>query len=113
MQKSFRWQVEILLKITGRTEFSIESKADESPVTIADKKAEELMREMIMKQFPEHGILGEEFGEYNSDAEYKWILDPIDGTKSFICGTVTFGTLIAPDKKSSAYSWSNQSAGSG
>jgi myo-inositol-1(or 4)-monophosphatase len=48
-----------------------------------------------MAEFPDHGILGEEFGEHNPDAEYKWILDPIDGTKSFICGTVTFGTLIA------------------
>jgi myo-inositol-1(or 4)-monophosphatase len=78
-----------------RMPFSIDSKADSSPVTIADKKAEELMREEITAAFPGHGILGEEFGEQNPDAEYKWILDPIDGTKSFICGTVTFGTLIA------------------
>lgn len=82
-----------------RKDFTIDSKADSTPVTIADKKAEELMREMIMKSFPEHGILGEEFGEHNKDAEYKWILDPIDGTKSFIHGTVTFGTLIALTKK--------------
>jgi len=78
-----------------RTPVSIDSKADSSPVTIADKKAEEIMREEIMTEFPDHGILGEEFGEHNSKAEYKWILDPIDGTKSFICGSVTFGTLIA------------------
>jgi histidinol phosphatase-like enzyme (inositol monophosphatase family) len=78
-----------------RTQIKIDSKADDSPVTIADKKAEETMREEIMKQFPDHGILGEEFGEHNSSSNYKWILDPIDGTKSFICGTVTFGTLIA------------------
>ena len=78
-----------------RTQISIESKNDLSPVTIADKKAEELMREEIMLEFPNHGIVGEEFGEHNSSAEYKWILDPIDGTKSFISGTVTFGTLIA------------------
>ncbi|MEW6703196.1 MAG: histidinol-phosphatase [Bacteroidota bacterium] len=78
-----------------RTEIVVDSKADSSPVTIADKKAEELMRGMIMKEFPDHGILGEEFGEHNSNAGYKWVLDPIDGTKSFICGTVTFGTLIA------------------
>jgi len=81
-----------------RKEITIENKIDESPVTIADKKSEELMRKMIMKEFPEHGILGEEFGEYKTDAEFKWILDPIDGTKSFICGTVTFGTLIALTK---------------
>ena len=48
-----------------------------------------------MKEYPDHGILGEEFGKHNENAEYQWILDPIDGTKSFICGAVTFGTLIA------------------
>ncbi|MFH1197455.1 MAG: histidinol-phosphatase [bacterium] len=78
-----------------RSEIAVESKADESPVTIADKKAEEEMRELIMKEFPTHGIIGEEFGNHNESAEYKWVLDPIDGTKSFICGAVTFGTLIA------------------
>lgn len=87
-----------IIKNYWRKEINIETKKDESPVTIADKKAEEAMREIIMKEFPEHGILGEEFGEHNSNAEYKWILDPIDGTKSFICGTVTFGTLIALTK---------------
>jgi myo-inositol-1(or 4)-monophosphatase len=66
-----------------------------SPVTIADKKAEELMREAILKQYPGHGVIGEEFGEHNGNSEYCWILDPIDGTKGFICGTVNFGTLIA------------------
>ncbi len=69
-------------------------KSDNSPVTIADKKAEEVMRELIMKHFPDHGIFGEEFGKINIDAEYTWILDPIDGTKSFICGAYSFGTLI-------------------
>ena len=83
-----------------RTEITVDTKTDFSPVTVADKKAEELMREMIMKRFPGHGILGEEFGEHNPDSEYKWVLDPIDGTKSFICGTVTFGTLIALLKNS-------------
>ncbi|MEW6194413.1 MAG: histidinol-phosphatase [Bacteroidota bacterium] len=84
-----------IIKQYFKTEIGIETKTDESPVTIADKRAEEIMREMIMKEFPDHGILGEEFGEYNADAEYKWILDPIDGTKSFICGATTFGTMIA------------------
>jgi len=78
-----------------RTKITIDSKADESPVTIADKTAEEKMRELIMKTFPEHGIIGEEFGIHNQDTEYQWILDPIDGTKSFITGALTFGTLIA------------------
>ncbi len=100
--KEFKLFAKHLAEISGniirnyfRTQIKIDSKADDSPVTIADKKAEESMREEIMKQFPGHGILGEEFGEHNSSSSYKWILDPIDGTKSFICGTVTFGTLIA------------------
>ena len=83
-----------IIKKYFRTEINIESKADNSPVTIADKKAEESMRELITKNFPEHGIIGEEFGETNKEAENTWILDPIDGTKSFICGAYSFGTLI-------------------
>lgn len=78
-----------------RREMQIESKSDDSPVTIADKSTEEILRELIMKEYPQHGILGEEFGKHNENAEYQWILDPIDGTKSFVCGAVTFGTLIA------------------
>jgi len=62
--------------------------------------AEEIMRELIIKEFPEHGILGEEFGIHNEGAEYQWVLDPIDGTKSFICGALSFGTLIALTKNS-------------
>jgi len=81
-----------------RTEISVDTKSDKSPVTIADKLAEEKMRELINKEFPDHGIIGEEFPAQNESAEYKWILDPIDGTKSFICGTVIFGTLIALTK---------------
>jgi histidinol phosphatase-like enzyme (inositol monophosphatase family) len=84
-----------VIKKYWRTNVTVDSKADDSPVTIADKKAEEVLRELIHKEFPEHGIIGEEFPQVNEEAEYKWILDPIDGTKSFICGTVTFGTLIA------------------
>lgn len=78
-----------------RKNFSIIEKQDSSPVTIADKKAEEVMRNEIMKNFPEHGIIGEEFDDHTGSSPYKWVLDPIDGTKGFICGTVNFGTLIA------------------
>ena len=81
-----------------RQEIKIDTKSDKSPVTIADKLAEEKMREMIETSFPEHGIIGEEFGSHNEQAEYKWVLDPIDGTKSFICGALSFGTLIALTK---------------
>jgi myo-inositol-1(or 4)-monophosphatase len=88
----------VIIKNYFRTKVNIDAKSDNSPVTIADKKAEEIMRELIMKTFPDHGIIGEEFGMHNSEAEYQWILDPIDGTKSFISGAVTFGTLIALTK---------------
>jgi histidinol phosphatase-like enzyme (inositol monophosphatase family) len=84
-----------IIKPYFRTGMNIELKEDNSPVTIADKNAEEAMRRAIIKEYPEHGIVGEEFGSYKEDAEYKWVLDPIDGTKSFICGVLSFGTLIA------------------
>lgn len=89
-----------IIKQYFRTDVTIDSKSDMSPVTIADKKSEEVMREEIQKQFPDHGIIGEEFGNHNADVEYVWVLDPIDGTKSFICGALTFGTLIALLKNS-------------
>jgi fructose-1,6-bisphosphatase/inositol monophosphatase family enzyme len=78
-----------------RTGVAVDLKPDQSPVTIADQKAEAIMRELIMREFPDHGILGEEFGEHNSTASYRWVLDPIDGTRSYISGTPQFGTLIA------------------
>lgn len=84
-----------IIKKYFRTVVNVESKSDSSPVTIADKLAEEKMREIIAKEFPLHGIIGEEFGNDNTDAEYVWVLDPIDGTKSFISGSLSFGTLIA------------------
>jgi myo-inositol-1(or 4)-monophosphatase len=65
------------------------------PVTEADRAAEAVMRRMIKANFPQHGIIGEEFGNQNEDAEYIWMLDPIDGTKSFIAGFPIWGTLIA------------------
>jgi myo-inositol-1(or 4)-monophosphatase len=65
------------------------------PVTAADRAAEQAMRTLIRRHFPEHGIIGEEFGNDRSDAEYVWVLDPIDGTKSFIAGMPVWGTLIA------------------
>lgn len=66
----------------------------ESPVTIADKNAEVAMRQLIEKRYPQHGIFGEELGNIRTDAEFCWVLDPIDGTKSFITGKPLFGTLI-------------------
>src|SRR3954470_17120406 len=64
------------------------------PVTEADRAAEATMRQLIKRSFPTHGILGEEFGSEGLDAEYVWVLDPIDGTRAFIAGLPTWGTLI-------------------
>lgn len=74
---------------------SVELKSDASPVTEADRAAETRMRERIAAKFPEHGLLGEEFGTERGDAEWVWVLDPIDGTKSFITGVPLWATLIA------------------
>lgn len=78
-----------------RTPVSVDTKADHSPVTIADREVEAAMRTLIAETFPQHGILGEEHGNHHTDAEYVWVLDPIDGTKAFITGKPSFGTLIA------------------
>ena len=72
----------------------VDAKADDSPVTAADREAERLLRRLIRARFPEHGIVGEEFGSEREDAEYVWVLDPIDGTTSFVAGVPLFGTLI-------------------
>jgi myo-inositol-1(or 4)-monophosphatase len=79
-----------------RTALAIENKqaGGFDPVTAADRAAENSMRALIRKSFPDHGIIGEEYGNERSDAEYVWVLDPIDGTKSFITGMVAWGTLI-------------------
>lgn len=79
-----------------RTNHDVENKLDNGfdPVTVADKGGEEVMRKMINETYPDHGILGEEYGPENLDAEHVWVLDPIDGTRSFITGLPTWGTLI-------------------
>ena len=81
-----------------RTALSVEDKGGPfgfDPVTAADHAAETAMRTLIRRAFPEHGIVGEELGPERPDAEYVWVLDPIDGTKSFIAGMPAWGTLIA------------------
>lgn len=72
----------------------VDFKKDNSPVTAIDKNTEAMLREAISKKFPGHGIIGEEYGICNDEAEFVWVLDPIDGTKSFISGVPLFGTLI-------------------
>jgi myo-inositol-1(or 4)-monophosphatase len=81
-----------------RTSLGVEDKGSAAgfdPVTAADRAAETAMRTLIKRSFPEHGIVGEEYGDENTGAEYVWVLDPIDGTKSFITGMPAWGSLIA------------------
>lgn len=81
-----------------RDDLAVETKADASPVTVADRGAEQLLREAIAAAFPDDGILGEEFGEQSGTSGYRWILDPIDGTKSFISGVPLYGTLVGIER---------------
>jgi histidinol-phosphatase len=76
------------------TTFEIEHKADDSPVTIADRKAEELIRSLVAAAFPTDGFLGEEYGDQAGTSGFRWIIDPIDGTKSFIRHIPVWATLI-------------------
>ncbi len=78
-----------------RTGIGTDLKTDASPVTIADRTAEQAMRAVLAERFPGHGILGEEFGLQNPESRLRWVLDPIDGTRAFITGRPSFGTLIA------------------
>jgi len=77
-----------------RTAVAVDAKADASPVTIADRETETLLSELIEAAYPDHGIFGEEHGSVRTDAEHVWVLDPIDGTQSFVTGKPLFGTLI-------------------
>jgi histidinol phosphatase-like enzyme (inositol monophosphatase family) len=91
-----------LARITGtvalrhyRTHLSVETKADGSPVTVADRAAETAARAWVQSRFPQDGILGEELGEERPGAARRWIVDPIDGTKSFVRGAPLWGSLVA------------------
>ena len=86
---------EIIKSYFFHPKLEIEIKSDASPVTRADKEAEEVMRELIKKTYPSHGMIGEEYGNENETAEFVWTMDPIDGTKSFISGVPLFGTMIS------------------
>lgn len=76
------------------TNIAVETKSDDTPVTLADREAEQVIRARIAKSFPTHSILGEETGATGGDPDYRWIIDPIDGTKSFIHGVPLYGVLI-------------------
>lgn len=85
---------EVLRRHFQSTDLSVDTKDDASPVTVADREAESVLRRMIAEEFPDHGIIGEEFGEERADSEFVWTLDPIDGTISFVAGVPLFGTLV-------------------
>jgi inositol-phosphate phosphatase/L-galactose 1-phosphate phosphatase/histidinol-phosphatase len=77
-----------------RSAVAVEDKPDESPVTIADRETEAAIRIELEERFPTHGIFGEEFGKSDAQSDYTWVVDPIDGTRSFICGVPLFGMLL-------------------
>jgi len=78
-----------------QTNVTTERKSDNTPVTVADREAEQTLRRLIAARWPDHGIIGEEFGRQPADSPYTWVLDPIDGTKSFVCGVPIYATLLA------------------
>lgn len=82
------------LKYFQKPDVGYERKSDKSPVTIGDRNTEEMMRELLQKHFPEDSILGEEFGSVEGTSGYRWIMDPIDGTKAFIGGVPLYGTML-------------------
>ncbi len=85
----------LILSLYESPDLEIELKGDETPVTFADKEAEREIREAIQVLYPDHGIKGEEFDDLNPNARFTWVLDPIDGTKTYTSGCPLFGTMIA------------------
>lgn len=92
------WQAGKLTLRYFQTDLRPELKADESPVTVADREAERLIRERIEARYPQHSILGEEEGETRPGASHRWIIDPIDGTKSFVRGVPLYGVLVGLER---------------
>lgn len=89
---------DLTLRYFRQADLAVESKADATPVTAADRGAEELLRQRIVAAFPADAILGEEFPSREGTSGYRWILDPIDGTKSFVRGVPLYGTLIGVER---------------
>jgi histidinol-phosphatase len=81
------------------TDVAVEYKADDTPVTRADRESEQIIRDRIARSYPEHSILGEEGGRQDGDPDYRWIIDPIDGTKTFIRGVPLYGVMIGVEVK--------------
>jgi histidinol-phosphatase len=93
------WQAGKLTLRYFQTGLTPDLKADRSPVTVADREAERLMRQMIAARYPEHSILGEEEGETRPGASFRWILDPIDGTKTFVRGVPLYAVLVGLERE--------------
>src|SRR6478752_1466405 len=92
----------LTLRYFQQDNFEVERKSDASPVTIADRSAEQLLRDRIAAAFTSDAILGEEFGTSAGTSGFTWILDPIDGTKSFISGVPIYGTMVAVEHEGTA-----------
>ncbi len=92
----------LTLRYFQQDNYTVERKSDASPVTVADRSAEELLRRQITAAFPRDGIVGEEFGRQDGTSGFNWIVDPIDGTKAFISGVPLYGTLVAVEHEGSA-----------
>ncbi|MBC8348652.1 MAG: histidinol-phosphatase [Verrucomicrobia bacterium] len=94
---AFDWTREsgkLILEHFRDPDLKVDQKKDASPVTQADRQAEQVLRERISEHFPTHGIVGEEFDSVREEAEWTWLVDPIDGTKSFVAGVPLFGTVL-------------------
>lgn len=83
------------LKHFRRHGLTIDTKSDRSPVTVADREAEQLVRKLVLERFPNDTLQGEEYDEQRGTSPYRWVVDPIDGTKSFVCGVPLYSTLLA------------------
>ncbi len=92
----------LTLRYFGRSDLEVELNENQTPVTAADRGAEELLRERIAKEFPQDGILGEEYGEQEGTSGRRWIVDPVDGTVSFVRGVPLYGTLVALEQDGEA-----------
>ncbi len=88
-------RIETLPRFRDGVSVSNKAGASFDPVTDADREGERVQREMIAKTYPEHGIIGEEFGASNPERSWRWVLDPVDGTRAFVCGIASWATLIA------------------
>ena len=78
-----------------QTGVAVERKADSTPLTVADREAERTLRDLVARYWPDHGVIGEEFGKTESKSQYTWVFDPIDGTKAFVAGVPIYANLVA------------------